>query len=272
MKYTHQVLLERLSTKPASPSNDHSVLPVSCILNDVMNKNDGIESESLVVNTENLPEAIGSINEMDIKVFEDSMFTVKLDTPVRLPVGTPIFVQLSVDKSKLHGNERSKIIVEECFGIPFLGSSVIKYTVTRNQIAVEDGTNIMQSPFLHEVRFQMGIFMFLGNYDDVYLSCSAYVCPASDNSTRCNSRYANMQHMQNAGRVAEIDADELTAQPVIESPGTMPHNVILQPKLKRQPDYYPEELSGLFTDEHIGESFSIYNRKDSINLSKYLFY
>lgn len=227
------------------------------------------ESSSLQVKAEQLSEAIRYVTDMSIKLFRDPDLEKLILTPANLQVGTPVYVQLSVDKQKLHADGPAKLIVEECYGS---ASDVNdKFTVIQNQIAIDDGTDILRSPLLHEVRFRMELFRLSPNSKELYLTCSTYVCPSSDDSNRCSNRAAQAQHTQNAGRVAASDAEELIAQPIIGSHGVIPHNEILQPKLKRQPDYFPDELlgAGIFAQEEVGEGHSINNRKEFNSL--YLF-
>lgn len=81
---------------------------------------------------------------MSIKLFRDPDLEKLILTPANLQVGTPVYVQLSVDKQKLHADGPAKLIVEECYGS---ASDVNdKFTVIQNQIAIDDGTDILRSP------------------------------------------------------------------------------------------------------------------------------
>lgn len=190
---------------------------------------------------------------MVIKVFKDPDYLVERETPVKLPVGTPIYVKLSVDKQKLQTNGKARIIVEECVGIPYLGSNNPnnKHIIIKKQSAEDPGTDIFKSPVLHEVRFKMETFKITNN-KELYLSCAAYVCPESDKSARCNNPAANAQHTAGASRfIASIAADP-NAPPTsgafdVVSPG---YEIEL-PRLKRQPIYNDEDLPGLGPDDEV---------------------
>lgn len=106
-------------------------------------------------------------------------------------------------------------------------------------MAVDDGTQMLRSPFLHEVRFRMEMIKLMGDYNQVFLSCAAFVCPINDNSARCNNPAANYQHMPNANRLVFRKAEETIAQTIREMSS---FHKIFQHNLKRQPNYYSEDF------------------------------
>ena len=79
------------------------------------------------VNTR-LPEGGNAFqNEMIIKSLTDRGFTQELSTPVLLPLGTPIYMELSTDRENLNVSASSKIIVEDCVAILWSDNN-IRYT------------------------------------------------------------------------------------------------------------------------------------------------
>ena len=197
--------------------------------------------------------------DMVIKVFKDLNFTQELFTPVQVPIGTPLYVQLSVDKDKLNAGARTKIILENCVAIPFPGATIM-HTIIKDQ--KEADSSILRSPALHKVQFKMETFKLPG-HKYLYLSCGAYVCPFSDNSSRCNNPSANAQHMpghsassfdkrynyptpnmqHKSGAIASSSGGSIN----VVSDGYE----ILAPKLKRKPIYYSEDLPGLGPDDEV---------------------
>lgn len=105
------------------------------------------------------------------------------------------YVKLAVNKNKLQAN-RAKIIVEDCAGIaPFPGSTDPNHRliIIKNQRAEDPRTEILRSPVLHEVHFQMESFKMM-NLNHLNLDCFAYVCAANDKTHRCNNPAANAKH------------------------------------------------------------------------------
>ena len=218
----------------------------------------GITDDLLPIVNESL-----NIN-MVIKVFKDSDFNQELTPPVRLPVGTPLYVELSVDKDKLNAGARAKIIVENCVAIPFPGATNPndKITIIDNQRQVDDSTSILRSPAFHKVQFMMETFK-IGNNKNLYLSCGAYVCPLSDSSSRCNNPAANAQHKPGASASSSDDLYNYPTASAQHKSGAIAslsgglisvvsggYEVLAQ-KLKRKPIYYSEDLPGLGPDDEV---------------------
>ena len=197
--------------------------------------------------------------DMVIKVYKDPDFTDELSAPVRLPVGTPLFVELSVDKNKLNGGGRAKILVENCVALAYLGDqNPNKPVIIKDKLPFDDSADalILQSPAYHKVQFKIQSFK-ITNHKEVYLSCAGYVCPLSDNSLRCNDSAANKQHKPNASLKTDPTASS-------SSGGSM--NVVSEgyemdaPDLKKKPVYDNEDLPGLGPNDvvKIGEDGKCY--------------
>ena len=198
-------------------------------------------------------------NDMVIRVFKDPDFNQELATPVRLPVGTPLYVQLSVDKDKLNAGARSKIIVENCAVIPYPGApnpNDNHRMFIKDQKEFDYTTKILQSPAFHKVQFRMEIFKIVG-HKDLYLSCTAYVCPLSDSSSRCNNSAAIAQHMPGASASSSNDRYNYPTANAQHKSGAFASSSggsisvvsdgyeVHAPNLKRRPKYYFEDLPGL---------------------------
>ena len=262
VKYEQKVLIKRQSTGYITRSSQF-LLPVNCEVNRVTNRTiwaaRSPSVDSLLPETENVS---GWNIDMVIKVFKDSKFTEELTTPVRLPIGTPLYVELSVDKDKLNAGARAKIIVENCVALPSLGATSNKHPIIKDQLSVDDSTNILRSPAFHKVQFQMETFKIIDSRN-IYLSCTAYVCPHSDISSRCNNPAANAQHKPGASALSSDDRNNNLAANAQHKPGAIASSYdsstsvvsdgyeLLLPKLNRSPIYYSEDLPGLGPDDEV---------------------
>ena len=176
------MLIKGQSTGPSISRLYQFLLPVTCGVNR--------KNQTVWLGTSPPEGSLGDEKDMNhfdmvIKVYKDQNFNQELSTPVRLPIGTPLYVELSVVKHKLSGGMRAKILVENCVALPFRGASDPnnKHLLIKDQAAFDDSTGILQSPAFHKVQFRMEIFKIPQN-NELYLSCDGYVCPYSDNSVR----------------------------------------------------------------------------------------
>ena len=206
--------------------------------------------------------------DMVIKVFKNSELTEELSTPVKLPIGTSLYVQLSVKKDKLSGGT---IIVEDCVAKPYI-DAVITHTLITKQKAVSGDTDIFKSPLLNEVRFKMETFKITG-HKELYLSCFAYLCTASDTSQRCINEAALAQHTQNAARsLSRSKGRSSNGKSKGGSIGVLsPGYEILKPQYKSSPIYTQKQLRGLGEDDEvrIGEDNKCYHIHESGLISLY---
>ena len=107
-----------------------------------------------------------------------------MQTPIKLSVGTPFYVELSVNKMMLHdGDNKAKIIVESCVVYPFNSTSNPRYSLIHERIAVDDGTLILRSPQLNLVRFKTHMVNIGLEDHELYLNCNTNLCPSSDKSS-----------------------------------------------------------------------------------------
>ena len=128
-----------------------------------------------------------------------------MQTPLKLPVGTPIFVELSVNKKILHyGNNKAKIIVESCVIYPFNSTLNTRYSLINARLAVDEGTMILRSPQLNLVRFKTHMVMIGIDDHEISLTCNTYLCPSSDKSAICTDRAAMAQHTPYSTRLQKV--------------------------------------------------------------------
>lgn len=204
--YEHSVLIKGQTTGPAITRLFQWLLPVGCQVDRVLNKSIHLDTSIPEAPIGDLPQVNGTLKlDMTIKVFNGSDYTTPLKTPVDLPVGKAIYIELSVDKSKLQGGDKmAKIIVTKCLTYPFDNSDQeLHYTLIDDRIAKDKGTRIAESKELNTVRFKMQTIKIGIQFREVYLSCAAFVCPSVDNSSVCVDRRAKAQHTSDATRDLE---------------------------------------------------------------------
>jgi hypothetical protein len=247
VKFRQKVLIKGQSVGPSISRLFQFLLPVSCGLNRTSNQTIWLDTSAPNGILENLTEVNGSLKlDTVIKVYKDADFNQELGTPVKLPITTPLHVELSVDKTKLNGGGPAKIIVENCVAFPYLGyQSPNRPVIINDKLPFEDSTIIFRSPAYHKVQFKIQSFK-IKDHKEVYLSCAIYVCPLSDNSPRCNDPAAKAQHMQNATLKADPTAPPSSGSSInVISPGYE----VLVPELKNKPVYDHEDLPGLGPDD-----------------------
>jgi hypothetical protein len=215
----------------------------------------------------------GSLSvDMVIKVYKDEDFKQQLSTPIRLPVGTKIFVELSVDKVRLNSGGAAKIIVEKCVAFPYLNdpNPNNKLVIIQDKLAVEDSTIMYRSPALNKVRFKLQTFKITNN-KEVYLSCSGSVCPLSDNSTLCNDSAANDQHLPGASKAAGPSAAPSSGGSIsVVSDGYD----VPDPMLKKKPVFDKDDFPELGSDDEVriganGKCYKISDDGRMIRISLY---
>lgn len=153
---------------------------------------------------------------LSLKFFRDRYFQNEVHAPLKLPIGTPIFVELSVNKVLLqYGDPKAKIIVNSCVVYPVTRNETtnLHHTIINNRVVVDKGSLLFQSPELNVIQFRTQIVKVGTDNHDVSLRCDVIVCPSSDNSATCTDRRAKAQHMSTATHRKE----ELSYSPKKES-------------------------------------------------------
>jgi hypothetical protein len=244
VKYSQKVLIKGQTVGPSISRYYQYLLPITCGINRNTNKTVWLDTSSPNGIISNLTTENGNVSiDMVIKVYKDPDFSQELITPVRLPVGTPLFVELSVDKNKLSAG--AKILVENCVAIPFLNSNT-KEVIINDQKAVDKGSDIFKSPALHKVQFTMETFKITDN-KELYLSCSGYLCPSGDKSQRCDNPAANAQHKPGASRTVNPTAPSTSGSISIVST----NYGVNSPNFKRKPIYDSDDLDGLGPNDQV---------------------
>ena len=252
MKYNQKVLIKGKSTGPSISRYYQFLLTVMCGVNRNTSKTIWLDSTPPDGNTDNLPSVNGSVNiDPLIKVYKDPDFTQQLSTQMKLPVGTPLYVELSVDKDKLSAGGRAKLIVENCFALPSpFATNQNKNQIIKNQNASDERTIIFKSPTLHKVQFKMETFKIMEE-KYLYLSCACSVCLISEISARCNNPAANAQHKPGASKAADPTTPSSSggSSRVV---GSLSYGYeILSPKLKKKTIYDSDDLPGLGPDDQV---------------------
>jgi hypothetical protein len=247
IKYNQKVLIKGQSIGPSVSRLYQFLLSVTCGVNRNTNKTAWLDASPPQGGTEDLGSVNGSVNlDMIIKVYKDPNFTQEHTSDSEpVEVGTPFYVELSIDKDKLNAGSpvtNSKLLVEYCVAIPFANASDSddKAVIIKDKISVDDSTDILRSPAFNKARFRLENFKIL-NYKAVYLRCTGYVCPLSDNKKRCIDKAALYQHLTNATKVSYSTATSTSGQISVEFGGYE----VPEPDLKKKPIYDDDELPGL---------------------------
>ena len=139
------MLIQGQSTGPSISRYYQYVLPITCAVNRFANKTEWLDSLPPNIPVDQLPHVNDILMlDMVIKVFKNPELTEELSTPVKLPVGTSIYVQLSGEKDKLSGGT---IIVEDGVAKPYIGA-VITHTLITKQKAVNGDQVSLNHQFL----------------------------------------------------------------------------------------------------------------------------
>ncbi|XP_051969881.1 CUB and zona pellucida-like domain-containing protein 1 [Xyrauchen texanus] len=107
--------------------------------------------------------------------------------PLEYDVGDTIYMK--IEPVNLVPN--TEVFLESCAATPYDNPSYpISYPIIRNGCGVDSTVRILSN---HEsnVRFSMEAFKFIGQYDQVFISCSIIICQANNPNTRCTQGCTN---------------------------------------------------------------------------------
>ncbi|XP_071098013.1 scavenger receptor cysteine-rich domain-containing protein DMBT1-like [Haliotis cracherodii] len=116
-----------------------------------------------------------------ITIYEDKAMTIRQYTTPQKRLGEDIFFRVQLDQA----DSDLKLVVTSCFALPTSSETVgTKYFLTEGSCTVDSGTHILRTTNQY-TDFQMKVFKFAGNYDQVYITCDVRVCPVQDISASC---------------------------------------------------------------------------------------
>uniref|UniRef100_A0A8C1RB78 ZP domain-containing protein n=1 Tax=Cyprinus carpio TaxID=7962 RepID=A0A8C1RB78_CYPCA len=101
--------------------------------------------------------------------------------PLDYNVGETIYMEIA----PVNVIQNTEVFLESCVATPYDNPSYpISYPIITNGCGVDETVNIYTS---HQpnVKFSMEAFKFIGQYDQVFISCSIIICEANNPNTRC---------------------------------------------------------------------------------------
>ncbi|KAK9953613.1 hypothetical protein ABG768_017595 [Culter alburnus] len=101
--------------------------------------------------------------------------------PLEYDVGQTIYMEIA----PVNLVQNTEVFLESCVATPFDNPNYpINYPIITNGCAADETVNIYTS---HDpnVKFSMEAFKFIGQYDQVFISCSIIICQVNNPNTRC---------------------------------------------------------------------------------------
>ncbi|KAJ8417501.1 hypothetical protein AAFF_G00223440 [Aldrovandia affinis] len=116
--------------------------------------------------------------------FHSDLFYHMVD-PSTYPVEVPLKEMLYMEIRATSSITNTVLFVESCRATPIDDPNYyLFYSIIENGCIV-DGTLVEYPRNNSDYKFGMEAFKFIGNYDEVFISCSVILCTASDPDTRC---------------------------------------------------------------------------------------
>ncbi|KAK7124081.1 hypothetical protein R3I93_022249 [Phoxinus phoxinus] len=122
--------------------------------------------------------------------------------PLEYNVGQPIYMEIE----PVNLVQNTEIFLESCVASPSDNPTYpISYPIITNGCGVDETVHIYTS---HEssVKFSMEAFKFIGQYDQVFISCSIIICQANNPNTRCAQGCTNGTVIASSSHVHKREA------------------------------------------------------------------
>ncbi|XP_073686421.1 uncharacterized protein [Garra rufa] len=101
--------------------------------------------------------------------------------PLEYSVGQSIFMEIA----PVNVVQNTEIFLESCVATPYDNPNYpISYPIITNGCGVDETVQIYTS-HQPDVKFSIEAFKFIGQYDQVFISCSIILCQANNPNTRC---------------------------------------------------------------------------------------
>lgn len=117
--------------------------------------------------------------------YPDSGFHSMIDPslyPLEFDVGSEIFMQIQATSSI----NNTRLFVESCSAAPYdIPNYTPTYTIFENGCKVDPTIEIYPPDHNRQFRFSIEAFQFIGQHDQVYISCSVMMCEDGNPNTRC---------------------------------------------------------------------------------------
>ncbi|XP_016396148.1 deleted in malignant brain tumors 1 protein-like [Sinocyclocheilus rhinocerous] len=122
--------------------------------------------------------------------------------PLDYNVGDMIFMEIA----PVNVVQNTEVFVESCVATPYDNPNYpISYPIITNGCGVDDTVKIYTS---HQpnVKFRMEAFKFIGQYDQVFITCSIMICQANNPNTRCAQGCTNGTRVAPSSHVHKREA------------------------------------------------------------------
>ncbi|KTG31295.1 hypothetical protein cypCar_00039247 [Cyprinus carpio] len=122
--------------------------------------------------------------------------------PLDYNVGETIYMEIA----PVNVIQNTEVFLESCVATPYDNPSYpISYPIITNGCGVDETVNIYTS---HQpnVKFSMEAFKFIGQYDQVFISCSIIICEANNPNTRCAQGCTNGTQVAPSSHVHKREA------------------------------------------------------------------
>ncbi|XP_073686423.1 uncharacterized protein [Garra rufa] len=107
--------------------------------------------------------------------------------PLEYNVGEPIYMEIA----PVNVVQNTEIFLESCVATPYDNPNYpISYPLITNGCGVDETVQIYTS-HQSNVKFSMEAFMFIGQYEQVFITCSVIICQANNPNTRCTQGCTN---------------------------------------------------------------------------------
>uniref|UniRef100_UPI003AAB9D86 ZP domain-containing protein-like n=1 Tax=Centroberyx gerrardi TaxID=166262 RepID=UPI003AAB9D86 len=118
--------------------------------------------------------------------YQSSRFQTMMDPnsyPLEFDVGDRIYMELEATSSV----NNTELFVESCRAAPYDNPNYWPtYPIIENGCKVDQTVQIYSRRHQGQFRFSMEAFKFIGQHDQVYISCSVIMCEAGNRNTRCS--------------------------------------------------------------------------------------
>ncbi|XP_041075090.1 uncharacterized protein LOC121294936 isoform X2 [Polyodon spathula] len=164
--------------------------------------------------------------------YDSSAFRTVIDPktyPIKLKLKDMIYMGIKVRSSL----SNIRLFVESCRATPHDNpNDPIYYDIITNG-CTKDKTTKVYSGSPKEFRFGLQAFSFIGNYEQVYISCTVLLCGAGDNKTRCAQGCTDNYNRRKRSMVSDTQRHFISQGPLrlVEnssgSPGSSLNRVIV---------------------------------------------
>ncbi|XP_030269112.1 CUB and zona pellucida-like domain-containing protein 1, partial [Sparus aurata] len=146
--------------------------------------------------------------------YPDSTFRTMVDPnsyPLEYEIGSRVFMQIEATSSI----NNTELFVESCTAAPYDNpNSRPKYTIIENGCNVDSTLQRYTSDNQTQFKFSMEAFKFIGQNNQVYISCSVMMCEAGNPNTRCAQGCINSTQ-PGGHRVAKRDVVTQTSRHLV---------------------------------------------------------